>query len=392
MDVKSAFLNGMLMEEVYVEQPVGLQDPHMPNHVFKLKKALYGLKQARRAWYDRLTSFFLDHNFIRGNADKTLFIKHEGGKFLYAQIYVDDIVFGSTFHTQLEKFITLMKDEFEMSMVGEISMFLGLQIKQIDCDMFVSQSKYTKNMLKRFNLESAKHANTPMSSSLKLSKDDNGKKVDHKLFRSMIGSLLYLTVSRPDLCFSVGMCARFQSNPSKLHLKAVKRIMKYVAGTLDFGLWFSCDSNPTLVGFSDADWAGCLDDRKSTFGGCFFLSNNLITWCKSSSSNSSSFDDQPLSKRLKRSKGSSVESPAKKNKQAKIAKGKKKVKEAPQYEGLSKQQIFVSASAELRFKESVIFKPIVCESNVELSEFPEIIKIVAGRKWKSSVVKPVPPC
>ena len=120
-DVKSAFLNGMLMEEVYVEQPVGFQDPYKPDHVFKLKKALYSLKQAPRAWYDRLTSFLLDHNFSRGNPDKTLYIKHEKGEFLYAQNYVDDIVFGSTSHTQLEKFIALMKDEFEISMVGELS-------------------------------------------------------------------------------------------------------------------------------------------------------------------------------------------------------------------------------------------------------------------------------
>ncbi|XP_031279935.1 secreted RxLR effector protein 161-like [Pistacia vera] len=132
-------------------------------------------------------------------------------------------------------------------------------------------------MLKRFNLEFAKHANTPMSSTLKLSNDEKGKKVDNKLFGSMIGSLFYFTTSRPNLCFSVGVCARFQSHPTELHLKAVKRIMKYVTGTSDFGLWFSYDFNPTLVGFSDVDWAGYLDDRKSTFGGCFFLGNNLIT-------------------------------------------------------------------------------------------------------------------
>ena len=172
MDVKSAFLNGLLNEEVYVEQPIGFQDPHKPNHVFKLKKALYGLKQAPRAWYERLTTFLLEHNYKRGNSDKTLFIKCDNNEFMCAQIYVDDIVFGSTSRTHLDDFIVLMKNEFEMSMVGELNMFLGLQIKQLDSGMFVSQTKYAKNMLKRFNLDSAKHARTPMSSSNKLSKDE----------------------------------------------------------------------------------------------------------------------------------------------------------------------------------------------------------------------------
>ncbi|XP_031277087.1 uncharacterized protein LOC116135516 [Pistacia vera] len=143
-------------------------------------------------------------------------------------------------------------------MVGELNMFLGLQIKQFDSGLFVSQSTYAKNMLKRFNLESAKYAKTPMSSILKLSKDVNGKKVDNKLFRSMICSMLYLTASKPDLCFSVGVCARFQANPIELHLTVLKRIMKHVSGTTDFGLWFAFDTNSILV--------GSLDNKKSTSG------------------------------------------------------------------------------------------------------------------------------
>ncbi|XP_031250526.1 secreted RxLR effector protein 161-like [Pistacia vera] len=133
-------------------------------------------------------------------------------------------------------------------------------------------------MLKRFNLENAKYAKTPMSSTLKLSEDVNGKMVDNKVFKSMIGSLLYLTASRLDLCFSVGVCAMFQADPTELHFTVMKRIMKYVSGTYDFGLWFAYGTNPTLVGFSDADWTGSLDDKKSTSGGWFYLGNKLVTW------------------------------------------------------------------------------------------------------------------
>lgn len=212
MDVKSTFLNGMLTEEVYVEQPIGFQDPHKLDHVFRLKKTLNGLKQAPQAWYERLTSFLLKHNYEQGNADKTLFIKCVNNKILCAQIYVDYIVLGSTSHSHALEFNSLMKNEFEVSMVRELNMFLGLQIKKMKNDMFVSQSKNARNMLKRFCLENAKHAKTLMSATLKLSKDEHGKKVDNKMYRSMIESLLYLFASRPDICFSVGVCIRFQTN------------------------------------------------------------------------------------------------------------------------------------------------------------------------------------
>ncbi|XP_060966410.1 uncharacterized mitochondrial protein AtMg00810-like [Cannabis sativa] len=278
MDVKSTFLNGLLKEEVYVEQPKGFEDPHFPDHVYKLDKALYGLKQAPRAWYERLTEFLLSHDYKRGNVDKTLFIKNINSDVIVAQIYVDDIVFGSTSNSEVHVFVSQMQKEFEMSMVGELTYFLGLQVKQSDEGTFVTQSKYAKNLVKKFGLEKAKHTNTPMSTTLKLSKDEQGVRVDQTLYRSMIGSLLYLTASRPDICYSVGVCARYQANPMESHLSAVKRIIRYVNSTIDFGIWFSKDTNSNLVCFSDADWAGNADDRKSTSGGCFYLGNNLVSW------------------------------------------------------------------------------------------------------------------
>ncbi|KAG7559351.1 Zinc finger PMZ-type [Arabidopsis thaliana x Arabidopsis arenosa] len=278
MDVKSAFLNGILQEEVYVEQPKGFEDMMKPEYVFKLKKALYGLKQAPRAWYERLTNFLLEKGYNRGSIDKTLFILEENKEIMMVQIYVDDIIFGSTSQKLVDQFIENMTREFEMSLVGELKYFLGLQIVQSDEGIYISQSTYAKKILKKFQMDKCKEAKTPMSTSLKLSRDENGTDVDVKTYRGMIGSLLYLTESRPDLCLSVGVCARYQAKPKQSHLEAVKRILKYVRGTVELGIWYSRNSNQNLVGYCDADYAGNVNDRRSTSGGCFFLGNNLIAW------------------------------------------------------------------------------------------------------------------
>jgi len=278
MDVKSAFLNGFIQEEVYVEQPPGFEDFEKANHVFKLKRALYGLKQAPRAWYERLSKFLLDNGFQRGKVDKTLFIKNKEKDILLVQIYVDDIIFGATNESLCKEFSKLMTNEFEMSMMGELNYFLGLQVKQMDKGTFVSQHKYCKELLKRFEMENSKEMATPMSTSEHLDKDEKGKEVDIKKYRGMIGSLLYLTASRPDIMFSVCMCARFQSCPKESHLKCVKRIMKYLVGTINVGLWYPKGSPLTLVGYSDSDFAGCKLDRKSTSGTCHLLGSSLVSW------------------------------------------------------------------------------------------------------------------
>ncbi|CAM8923178.1 unnamed protein product [Rhodiola kirilowii] len=165
-----------------------------------------------------------------------------------------------------------------MSMVGEMNYFLGLQVIQKEDVIFILQSKYAKNLLKKFELEKASHKRTPAATHLKITKDDAGTKVDQTLYRSMIGSLLYLTASRPDIAYALGVCARYQANPKENRLMQVKRIIKYVCGTADFGIWYTKDTNPYLVGYCDADWAGNVEDRKSTSGGCFFLGNNLVSW------------------------------------------------------------------------------------------------------------------
>ena len=163
-------------------------------------------------------------------------------------------------------------------MVGKLTYFLGLQVKQTDSGIYINQAKYSRNLAKRFGLDNATHARTPMAANAKLINDPSCESVDVTLYRSMIGCLLYLTASKPDITFSVGVCSRFQSNPKVSHLNAVKRIIKYVCGTCDYGLFYSKESNLSLAGFSNYDWAGNTDDRKSTTGGCFYVGANLVAW------------------------------------------------------------------------------------------------------------------
>ncbi|GJW07734.1 retrovirus-related pol polyprotein from transposon TNT 1-94 [Tanacetum coccineum] len=224
MDVKSTFLNGFINEEVYVAQPLGFIDFEKPDHVYKLKKALYGLKQAPKAWYDRLKAFLIKHEYKMGMVDNTLFTKKKSSNLIIVQIYVDDIIFGSTCQDMCDEFAKIMHDEFEMSMMGELNFFLGLQIKQMEDGIFFNQSKYIKEMLKKFGLEDSKPMKTPMSFDTKLTKDEECESVDSTKYQGMIGSLLYLTASRPDIMFSVCLCARFQEAPKTSHLEAVKRI------------------------------------------------------------------------------------------------------------------------------------------------------------------------
>ena len=278
MDVKSAFLNGFIKEEVYVEQPPGFEDTFKEDYVFKLKKALYGLKQAPRAWYERLSAYLIKNNFKRGKIDTTLFLKHIDNDLLVVQIYVDDIILGSTNESLCREFAKLMQAEFEMSLMGELTFFLGLQIKQTTDGIFIHQEKYTKQIIKKYSFENAKHNSTPMSSSSRLDLDSSGKKVNEKLYRGMIGSLLYLTASRPDILFSVCLCARFQSTPTETHLSAVKRIFKYLSNTSKLGIWYPKNNNFNLIGYSNADYAGCKIDRKSTSGTCQFLGDKLVSW------------------------------------------------------------------------------------------------------------------
>ncbi|GJT96774.1 retrovirus-related pol polyprotein from transposon TNT 1-94 [Tanacetum coccineum] len=200
-----------------------------PSHVYKLKKALYGLKQAPRAWYDMLLSFLIPQQFSKGAVDPTLFTRHARNDKLLVQIYVDNIIFASTNTAMCDEFANQMTTKFKMSMMGQMSFFLGLQISQSPRGIFINQSKYASEI---------------------------GKQVDATLYRGMIGSLMYLTASRPDLNYVVCLCARYQAKPTEKHLQAVKQIFRYLNGTINMGLWYSKDTDMSLTAYADADHAG----------------------------------------------------------------------------------------------------------------------------------------
>ncbi|GJZ98525.1 uncharacterized mitochondrial protein-like protein [Tanacetum coccineum] len=257
------------------------KDPDFPDRVYKVEKALYGLHQAPRAWYETLSTYLLDNRFQRGKIDKTLFIKRHKGDILLVQVYVDDIIFGSTKKELYNAFEKLMHEKFQMSSMGELTFFLGLQVQQKKDGIFISQDKYVVEILKKFGFTEVKTASTPMETQKPLLKDEDGKEVDVHMYRSMIGSLMYLTSSRPDIMFAVCACARYQVNPKVSHLHAVKRIFRYLKGQLKLGLWYPKDSPFDLVAYTDSDYAGASLDRKSTTGGCQFLGCRLISWqCK----------------------------------------------------------------------------------------------------------------
>jgi hypothetical protein len=268
MDVKSAFLNRPIKEEVYVEQPPGFEDYRYPDHVYKLSKAVYGLKQAPRARYECLRDFLISNAFKVGKADPTLFTKNCNGDLFVWQIYVDDIIFGSTNQKSCEEFSRVMMQKFEMSMLGELNYFLGFHVKQLKDGTFISQTKYTQVLLKWFGMKDAKPAMTPMGTGGHLDLNKGGKSIDQKAYWSMIGSLLYLYASRLDIMLSVRMCARFQSNPKECHLVTVKRILRYLVHTPCFEIWYPKGSTFDLIGYSYSDYAGCKVDRKSTSGTC----------------------------------------------------------------------------------------------------------------------------
>ncbi|GJZ82916.1 putative ribonuclease H-like domain-containing protein, partial [Tanacetum coccineum] len=234
MDEKSAYLYGTIEEEVYVCQPPGFKDPHFLDKVYKVEKALYGLHQAPRAWYETLSTYLLENGFRRGTINKTLFIKKDKSDILLVQVYVDDIIFGSIKKTLCLEFEQMMHKRFQMSSMWELTFFLGLQVQQKEDGIFISQDKYVADILKKFDYVTVKTASTPMETNKALVKDEEVDNVDVHLYRSMIGSLMYLTASRPDITFAVCGCAR--------------------------------DSPFDLETFSDSDYAGASLDRKSTIG------------------------------------------------------------------------------------------------------------------------------
>eukprot|EP00253_Pinus_taeda_P011792 PITA_11792 len=228
MDVKLAFLNGILMEEVYIEQPLGYEKKGEEHKVCKLKKALYGLKQAPRAWYSRIDSYLLENGFDKCEGEPTVYIKEKDGKLLIVVLYVDDVIFKGNDDYLIENFKAVMKEEFEMTDMGMLRYFLGIEVDQNENGIFISQEKYVNEVLGRFNMKECKATITPTVMGLKLSKEDNNKDFDPSLYRSIVGSLMYLTATRPGIMFAVSLISRFMERPKEAHWQAAKRILRYV--------------------------------------------------------------------------------------------------------------------------------------------------------------------
>jgi hypothetical protein len=259
MDVKSAFLNGFLEEEVYVDQPPRFEVQEHPTKVYQLKKALYGLKQAPRAWYSRIDTKTDQH-----------------GKILIVCLYVDHMIYIG--NLELTNFKHAMQFEFEMTDLGIMKYFLGIEVHQSAKGIFVCQQKYVVDIIKRFHMEECNPAETTIPLGTKLSKNDEGPTVDSTLYKSLVGSLLYLTATRPDIMYATSLVSRFMESPKDSHWKMAKQILRYVAGTLNFGLWHTKPDSNQLSSYTDSDFAGSLDDRKSTSGHVFQLGTNLISW------------------------------------------------------------------------------------------------------------------
>ncbi|GJU19051.1 retrovirus-related pol polyprotein from transposon TNT 1-94 [Tanacetum coccineum] len=275
------FSDGNLQEESLSVSLRGFDDQVNSFALFyrlKGRLALYGLKQAPRAWYDTLSKFLMANNFFKGAVDPTLFTRKSGKHILLVQIYVDDIIFASTDHNACNIFSKEMSSKFQMSMMGQMSFFLGLQVSQSPGGIFINQAKYALETLKKYGMDLSDPVDTPMVDRLKLDEDLMGIPVDQTRFRGMVGSLMYLTASRPDLVFAVCMCARYQAKPTKKHFEAIKRVFRYLKGTINMGLWYPKDNAMSLTAYADADHAGCQDSRRSTSGSAQFLGDRLVSW------------------------------------------------------------------------------------------------------------------
>jgi hypothetical protein len=278
MDVKSAFLNGILSEEVYVSQPPGYIIAGKEDAVLKLQKALYGLRQAPRAWYTKLDASLVSLGFVHSPLEHAVYRRGDNHSYLLICV-VDDLIITDTEVSAIVEFKQQMQKLFKMSDLVLLSYYLGIEVTQSDGKITVCQRSYAEKIVEAAGLGNCNSSRTPIECHLKLKKDDDAAETDKTLYRSVIGSLRYLVNTRPDLAYAVGIGSRFMENPSTTHWGIVKQILRYVQGTLAYGCCYKKgEGTPVLLGYSDSDHAGDHDDRKSTSGVVFFLGSNIITW------------------------------------------------------------------------------------------------------------------
>ena len=278
--MKSAFLHGELAEDVYVEQPRGYEIKNEEHKVYKLIKSLYGLRQASRTWFERLESYFAREGFEKDVSDQTLYTKiNNEGKRVIVSVYVDDLIYTGDDDIMLGEFKESMMKEFDMSDLGKMRFFQGIEVMQLDGGIFISHKNYASELLKKFGMKDCNPVHNPVVTGFKISKDINGTEVDGSVYKQLVGSLMYLTTTRPDIMYAVSIISRYMSKPTEMHFSAAKRVLRYLQGTTGFGIFYQRKGKEELVGFTDSDYAGCVDDRKSTSGYVFILSGAAVAWC-----------------------------------------------------------------------------------------------------------------
>jgi len=272
VDISNAFLHGFLSETVYMAQPPGFVHPQFPNSVCLLKKALYGLKQAPREWFSRLSTRLLELGFTASKADPSLFAFVFAGTHLLALVYVDDIILTGSSLSLIDSLLHSLSLDFPIKDLGSLNFFLGVEVHRSPTGLHLCQQRYIADLLKRTSMQFAKPVSSPMSTSSPLSQFDGTPMSDTTLYRSTVGALHYLALTHPDIAFAVNKVSQFSHAPRDTHWTAIKRILRYLKNTLSYGLLIKPTPSSQLFAFSDANWASCPDDRKSTSGYCIFLS------------------------------------------------------------------------------------------------------------------------
>jgi len=276
--VKNAFLHGHLHETVYCQQPPGFVDPTAPDHVCLLQKSLYDLKQAPRAWHQRFASFIRTLGFVTSVSDSSLFVYKDGSNTAYLLLYVDDIVLTASSPALLHHIMERLHSEFAMTDLEELHHFLGISVTRSASGLSLSQRQYAADLLQRAGMFECHPTTTPVDARMKLSTTDGSPVAYPTQYRSLTGALQYLTLTRPNLAYVVQQVCLFMHDPREPHLAFLKRILRYVKGTQSAGLSINAGPIDSLTAYSDADWAGCPDSRRSTSGNCVYLGDNLVSW------------------------------------------------------------------------------------------------------------------
>ena len=252
-----------------------------PHDVCKLRRSIYGLKQAPRAWFEKFCGTPLSFSFTQSQYDSSLFLHTSTSGIVILLVYVDDIIITGTDYGLITKLQQLLHATFHMKDPGQLTYFLGLEVHYRSHGLFMNQHKYIQDFITLAGVEDTSSVDNPMEVNVKYRKDEGDLLDEPTLYRRLVGSLIYLTTTRPDISYVVHQVSQFMSSPWHLHLAAVRRIIRYLRESPTRGLFFPTDTSPQLVAYSDADWVGCLDTHRSTTGWCMFLGNALISWrCK----------------------------------------------------------------------------------------------------------------